>query len=333
MYADVAVAHVLMPHDTDVNRPGVDVSMPLFAMVEYSREDRRRLPEDRGYLLTFRGTRSKRADQMRRQLWKIHNGVDIIVPCACRFFGSPLHRPRKQKKKKKNKNAGVESENLLQSEQLRRQGYDERCAEDEAEFQKYNYTDLAKKTKFSLIVEGFGLHSFRLTEAMGAGSIPVILIDHYVLPFDMLLDWGTFSIRLPESKLEELPTILKAIPADKVVTMQKEVVRVYEAHFSSLAHQVYSAVEQVRLELFTPKGQVSGGVSRDAGDEGGAGGGGGGSGRYWYEEELRMVRERGLPHQVSPLHAVTPAAVQNDSVVCNTQPFRRSVVKDGAVMR
>ena len=36
-------------------------------------------------------------------------------------------------------------------------------------------------SKFSLIVEGFGYHSFRLTEALGAGSIPVIVVDHYVL--------------------------------------------------------------------------------------------------------------------------------------------------------
>ena len=35
--------------------------------------------------------------------------------------------------------------------------------------------------KFSLIVEGFGYHSFRLTEVLAAGSIPVIVIDHYVL--------------------------------------------------------------------------------------------------------------------------------------------------------
>ena len=68
------------------HRPKVDVSMPLFAMVEYSKEQRRRAPNDRKYLLTFRGTRSKGSDQMRRQLWKIHNGVDVVVPCACRWY-------------------------------------------------------------------------------------------------------------------------------------------------------------------------------------------------------------------------------------------------------
>ena len=88
---------------------------------------------------------------MRRQLWKIHNGKDVLVPCACRWF------------------------------QPGTVGYDDRCAEDEVEFEKHSYTDLATNTKFSLVVEGFGLHSFRLTEALGSGSIPVILVDHYVL--------------------------------------------------------------------------------------------------------------------------------------------------------
>lgn len=35
--------------------------------------------------------------------------------------------------------------------------------------------------QFGLIVEGFGYHSFRLTEVMAGGAIPVIVVDHYVL--------------------------------------------------------------------------------------------------------------------------------------------------------
>ena len=72
------------------------------------------------------------SDQMRRELWKIHNGRDIIVPCACRWFGARGDT-----------------------------GYDDRCAEDEVEFDKQNYTGMALNSKFSLVVEGFGYHSFR----------------------------------------------------------------------------------------------------------------------------------------------------------------------------
>ena len=126
-------------------------------------------------------------------------------------------------------------------------------------------------------------------------------------PFEKVLQWDEFSIRLPEHRLEELPAILSAIPAEKVAWMQNQVVHVYEAYFSSLAQQVYTTVEQIRLELFTPPGD--------------------------YDEELKSVRRLGLPHPASPLHAVTPAAVQQDSIVCNSPPHRRAKVKDNAIMR
>ena len=45
-----------------------------------------------------------------------------------------------------------------------KQGYDPSCKEAEEEFNKYTYTELALETRFGLIVEGFGYHSFRLTE-------------------------------------------------------------------------------------------------------------------------------------------------------------------------
>ena len=69
-------------------RKQLDVSMPLFAMVEFTAEQRHVAAADRSYLLTFRGTRSARSDAMRNQLPKLHNGKDIILLIACRWFGS-----------------------------------------------------------------------------------------------------------------------------------------------------------------------------------------------------------------------------------------------------
>ena len=186
-------------------------------------------------------------------------------------------------------------------------GYDSRCAEDEVEFAKYNYTDLATNTKFSLVVEGFGYHSFRLTEALGSGSIPVILVDHYVLPYSSILDWDAFSIRIPEHRLAELPVILRAVPADEIDRKQREVVRVYEAFFSSLSQQVYTAMEEIRLNLFTHPDHR--------------------------QEEVKTVQQLGLPYHVPALINTTAAQVLQDSMNCNSPPHRRTKVKDSAVMR
>ena len=75
----------------------------------------------------------------------------------------------------------------------------------------------------------------------------------------------------------------------------------------SLAQQVYTTLEQIRLELYTP--------AED------------------YHEELKTVRRLGLPYPAGPLHATTPAAVQQDSINCNSPPHRRAKVKDNAIMR
>ena len=41
-----------------------------------------------------------------------------------------------------------------------------------------------------------------------------------------------------------MQTILAAIPPERIMRMQREVVRVFEAFFSSLAQQVHTAVRQ-----------------------------------------------------------------------------------------
>ena len=155
-----------------------DISMPLFGMVEFSNEQRRSPPENRRFLLTFRGTRSERSDAMRNELYRIHNGKDIVLLLACRWFGV--------------------------NEEFDYSIPDMNCATQEKSFQEYTFTELSVESKFALIVEGFGYNSFRLTEMMSAGSIPVICVDHYVLPYADILDWENFSIRVPEHKFEQV---------------------------------------------------------------------------------------------------------------------------------
>lgn len=41
-------------------------------------------------------------------------------------------------------------------------------------------------------------------QVMGAGAIPVIIVDHYTLPYKELLDWDNFSIRVPEHRMLEV---------------------------------------------------------------------------------------------------------------------------------
>lgn len=56
----------------------------------------------------------------------------------------------------------------------------------------------------------------------------MIVVDHYVLPYEDILDWSEFSIRVPEHLLLQVPQILRAIPPKTVAAMQRRVAQVYE---------------------------------------------------------------------------------------------------------
>eukprot|EP00042_Codosiga_hollandica_P054695 m.747136 g.747136 ORF g.747136 m.747136 type:complete len:368 (+) comp58961_c0_seq15:320-1423(+) len=105
-------------------RSGLDISMPLFGMVEFSAQQRQTPPHKRRFLLTFRGTRSERSDAMRNELHRIHNGADIVLLVACRWFGQNYFR-----------------DYLVE---------DTTCAGQEDSFQQYTFTELSVRLHPSL---------------------------------------------------------------------------------------------------------------------------------------------------------------------------------------
>ena len=70
------------------------------------------------------------------------------------------------------------------------------CLEEAAES---HHLDL-RRSSFGLVPRGHGVYSFRLTEVMLAGAVPVILSNGWVLPFSEFLDWDSFSVRLDEAQ-------------------------------------------------------------------------------------------------------------------------------------
>lgn len=84
----------------------------------------------------------------------------------------------------------------------------------------YNeYVALLNRSTFTLAPRGCGYTSFRIYEAIMAGSIPVyIWSECIVLPFRDELDWSSFCVILHEDTLPHLPAILKNVD---VKTMQE----------------------------------------------------------------------------------------------------------------
>ncbi len=66
--------------------------------------------------------------------------------------------------------------------------------------------------------DGFGT---RAEEAMLHGCIPVIIMDNVHAVFESILDWDSFSLRVPENMTEHLPLALQLVPPDRLARMQR----------------------------------------------------------------------------------------------------------------
>ncbi|KAL8189596.1 hypothetical protein R6Q57_029162 [Mikania cordata] len=95
----------------------------------------------------------------------------------------------------------------------------------------YNSIYRARKPRLS---SGYEVASARATEAIYVGCIPVIIKDHYVLPYSDVLDWSQFAVQVPVDKIADLKRILEDISLSKYLEMQKKEYHVYMPKFKSL---------------------------------------------------------------------------------------------------
>lgn len=105
---------------------------------------------------------------------------------------------------------------------------------------------------FILCPRGHGRWSYRLSEVMGACAIPVIMSDGLTLPFEPLINWKEFSIRLPERMAKgDTQDIIDRLPRDfeTIRRMRRRSCEVNSLYFETERKRLEGAVKSVKAYL------------------------------------------------------------------------------------
>ena len=191
-------------HETTY-RPGFDIAIPLPRhFVDAPSQLQLRKPLERKYFVTFKGTRLFKGEGSFRStdaFRSMHNGKDVIVVTQCQ-------QKTNRKLRKLHPEMGIH------------------CDEDEEVFKKYEYRDLMNAT-FGLAPAGRSPSSYRFLEILASGTIPVLIVDNYVKPFDTLIQWQRCALQFPTDQMHRIIPTLRSLSKQEVEERQRYCIFVF----------------------------------------------------------------------------------------------------------
>lgn len=112
------------------------------------------------------------------------------------------------------------------------------------------YSEALLHSKFCLHVKGFEVNTARIGDALYYGCVPIIIANHYDLPFNDILNWKSFSLVVATLDIPLLKDILHRISLKQYTKLQKNVLKVRK-HFQWHMPPVdYDAFNMVMYELW-----------------------------------------------------------------------------------
>jgi len=95
-------------------------------------------------------------------------------------------------------------------------------------FDTINYNNILSRTKFALCPRGYGESSFRLSEAMSFGCVPVYISDNFIEPFNIPFEYG---VKIKPNDIENLHNILSTIEP-KFYELQDRCKEIFEKYYT-----------------------------------------------------------------------------------------------------
>ncbi|XP_047334173.1 probable glycosyltransferase At5g03795 [Impatiens glandulifera] len=108
-----------------------------------------------------------------------------------------------------------------------------------------SYYKLVRKSKYCICASGYEVASPRMVEGIYMGCVPVLIKDHYALPFGDVLDWEKFAVIIPVKEIPNLKKILLEIPEEKYLEMHKNGLKVrrhFEVNYPPKRYDVFHMI-------------------------------------------------------------------------------------------
>jgi len=93
-----------------------------------------------------------------------------------------------------------------------------------------SYCRIISKSTFTLCFRGYGKNSFRVAESMQFGSIPVVITDEFVNPFD--LNFNDFGVIINSSESDYIDLILTNIDPMCIINKQDCLSSIYNDFYT-----------------------------------------------------------------------------------------------------
>eukprot|EP00742_Colponemidia_sp_Colp-10_P007053 GILJ01007570.1.p1 GENE.GILJ01007570.1~~GILJ01007570.1.p1 ORF type:complete len:479 (+),score=58.75 GILJ01007570.1:104-1438(+) len=112
-----------------------------------------------------------------------------------------------------------------------------------------NYVKEVEESFFCLCPRGFAPWSRRFFDSVMLGCIPVIIADNIELPFEDVLNYRQFSVKIAEKDMGQLKEILLSISPERIRQLQLNLQKVYKFLSYQRPSEAGDAMDMILLRL------------------------------------------------------------------------------------